>query len=111
MTPDLTPQQIIEIVIAGVAGNFVYQGYMFYTLYNSDNKFPWSDRPKPTGVIMFIFTVLFKLAGSGYVIWILANSGQINGWIGAAIIGMASEEMIISLAAAGRKEAKNEATV
>ena len=94
-------------VVVAVVANFLYQGVIFFNNYSDTGQFPWSSRPKRIGINMFCLATIFKLLVAGCVVWGLTIEGQVNGVIGAAIIGMAGDEILINLAAAGRKVAKN----
>jgi O-antigen/teichoic acid export membrane protein len=96
---------IFEGVIAGVVGSALYQLLIIYDYRASKKRWPWAGGDEGLTIPFFIFGFSLKLCIAGVVVFALINNNQINGILGAGLIGVSADEVLRSAARSGRKEA------
>jgi hypothetical protein len=96
---------LCEGVAVGIIACALYQGLLIFQYWESNGSFPW-DTPNKRAWIFFL-AIVFKLLIAGFIVWLFIKQNQINGLMGAAMIGIVSDEIMMKMYAGGRKEYAN----
>lgn len=95
-------------VVVGATACFAYRGLLVLRYLEENSHWPWDQPGKMIRGRVFLAALAFRVAVAGGLTWLFVETGQVNGLFGAAVIGIASEEIVINMFNSGRKELKDE---
>lgn len=93
-----------EGVISGVVGNILYQLLIVNKFRGAKKIWPWQDTQANTTFPYFLFSFTLRASAAGIIVYFFMVTRQIDGQWGAAIIGMAADQIAITAGDAARKE-------
>lgn len=93
----------IQGLIWGVGSSFIYQAVLAIQTRDKNGYWPWHRPKDPMGGFAFAVVACVKLIIAGFVVLAFIKSNQLSGVFGCLAIGAAAEEIMIKIAASGRK--------